>query len=296
MKAKRAVKFGGEHREQVGLENPQSGEIGCHATLTGGHERVSGGGRSAVGSTNRLLPAGVDFVWQSSASQNSSRSRPSATTIEKAQAPDKVLRRVPEYGYQVRSVRNWKAAWNASMIWHVGALNEGDQPMQANLFRFLVSAALMGFSVATLAQTVYAIKESDSRTGSSTLVEILRSPIPFDRKYDELTPEQKEVLRSKYDQLGANDEPPFPEEGMAQIGKEIAKLETARKYRGPLIMTVRVDANGEAQSTAVYKTPDDGFAKAIAIVVMKAHYKPAKCDGKPCAMDFPLIFDLGSLP
>jgi len=165
--------------------------------------------------------------------------------------------------------------------------------MQAKLLRLFLNVALLCFPVVVLAQSVYTIKEPDPRTGSNTRLDILRSPIPLDRKYDEFTPEQKEVLRSKYDQLGANDEPPFPEDGMAQIGKAIAKLEAAGKFRGPLVMTVRIDADGQAQSTAVYKTPDDDFAKSVATVVMKARYKPAQCDGKPCAMDFPLILDLG---
>jgi hypothetical protein len=166
--------------------------------------------------------------------------------------------------------------------------------MKANRCRVLLGSVATLLSIAVPAQVTYGLKETEPRVGTTVRVEVVRSPIPFDRKYDELTAEQKEVLRSKYDKLDANDEPPFPVEGMVEIGREIARLESSGQYRGPLIMTVQVDAKGEAQSTAVYKTPNEDFSKSVAVVAMRAKYKPAKCDGKPCAMDFPLIIDLGA--
>ena len=53
VQAKRAVKFGGEHDGQVKAENPLGAEMGSRATMTGGHERTSVGGKGTVGSTNR---------------------------------------------------------------------------------------------------------------------------------------------------------------------------------------------------------------------------------------------------
>jgi hypothetical protein len=159
----------------------------------------------------------------------------------------------------------------------------------------LVRAAVLMVPAAVFAQTMYGIKESDPKVGTRVRVEIVRSPIPFDKKFDELTPEQMQVLRSKYNELGANDEPPFPVEGMQGIGKEIARLEAAKQFHGPLVMTVKVDEKGDGKTVAVYKSPDDDFAHSVAVVLMMSKYKPAKCSGKPCAMDFPLIIDLGSL-
>jgi hypothetical protein len=167
--------------------------------------------------------------------------------------------------------------------------------MKTRFFPMLVQAAVLMVPAAVLAQTMYGVKESDPKVGTSVRVEIVRSPIPFDKKFDELTPEQMEVLRSKYNELGANDEPPFPADGMHDIGREIARLEAAKQFHGPLVMTVKVDEKGEGKSVAVYKSPDDDFAHSVAVVLMKAKYKPAKCAGNPCTMDFPLIVDLGSL-
>jgi hypothetical protein len=162
-----------------------------------------------------------------------------------------------------------------------------------NWFHLLLFIALAVGSFAIHAQSAYLLKESEPRVGSRIRMEILRSPIPFDKRYEELTVEQMAVLRSKYNQLGENDEPPFPEGGMWWIGKEISKLPRNPLAHGPLVITVRVDDKGAPQSTAIYKTPDASFARSIATIVMNAKYKPAKCDGKACAMDFPFIFDVG---
>jgi len=166
--------------------------------------------------------------------------------------------------------------------------------MKKNLLRTLAESACLLLPMAAAAQATYGLKETEPRVGSQIRAEIVRSTIPFDKTYDQLSVEQREALRSNYDKLGANDEPPFPLDGLAEIGRELVRLESSGQYRGPLIMTVRIDDKGEAQSTAVYKTPNDDFSKSVAIVAMKVRYKAAKCEGKPCAMDFPLIVDLGA--
>ena len=56
---------------------------------------------------------------------------------------------------------------------------------------------------------------------------------------------------------------------------------------GDLFMTVRVDENGEPQSTSIYATPSPRVSKEAAAVLMKAKYKPGTCAGKPCTSEFP---------
>jgi len=166
--------------------------------------------------------------------------------------------------------------------------------MNKNLVSVLFGGAALLLPMAAAAQATYGLKETEPRVGTTVRAEVVRSSIPFDKTYEQMTAEEKEVFRSNYDKLGANDEPPFPLQGLTEIGRELVRLESSGQFRGPLIMTVRIDDKGEAQSTAVYKTPNDDFSKSVAIVAMKSKYKPAKCDGKPCAMDFPLIVDLGA--
>ena len=51
-------------------------------------------------------------------------------------------------------------------------------------------------------------------------------------------------------------------------------------------LAVSVNSKGEPQSAAVLSSPDDAIAKAVASMLMMTSYKPALCDGKPCASDF----------
>ena len=44
---------------------------------------------------------------------------------------------------------------------------------------------------------------------------IMRGALPYDRSYEQLTPEQKAVVRAEYDSVGPNDEPPYPKYGLA---------------------------------------------------------------------------------
>ena len=168
------------------------------------------------------------------------------------------------------------------------------EPMMANRRCLFVVIAFGACCTALHAQTTYSLRESVPHVGTQITAEILRSPIPFNKSYQELSAEQLAVLRATYDKLGENDEPPFPEGGMAWIGKEIAKLPHRSLAHGTIVITVHVDEKGDGRSAAIYKTPDDALAKAIVSIVTVAKYKPAKCAGTPCAMDFPFIFEIGA--
>jgi hypothetical protein len=47
-----------------------------------------------------------------------------------------------------------------------------------------------------------------------------------------------------------------------------------------------------AQSVSVVVTPNDAIAKAAAWALMRHPYKPARCDGQPCAMAYPFRMEL----
>jgi len=162
-------------------------------------------------------------------------------------------------------------------------------------WKFVLLFFVMGDCVAAdNPPETYALKEAAPRVGTQIKAEILRSPLPFDRTFDDLSTQQLATLRANYSHLAANDEPPYPEGGLARIGTEISRLPRNPAAHGPLVITVRVDEQGVAQSAAIYKSPDDELASAIVAIVMKAKYKPAKCAGVPCPMEFPFIFDVGA--
>jgi hypothetical protein len=161
----------------------------------------------------------------------------------------------------------------------------------AVLFLFIVTVECVA---ADNPPETYILKEAAPRVGTQIKAEMLRSRLPFDKTYEELSAQQLATLRDSYSHLAANDEPPYPEGGLARIGTEISRLPHNPAAHGPLVITVRVDDQGVAQSAAIYKSPDDDLASAIVAIVIKAKYKPAKCAGKPCPMEFPFIFDVGA--
>lgn len=116
--------------------------------------------------------------------------------------------------------------------------------------------------------------------------------IPFDKRYDELTAEQKQVVRAPYEAMAPGDEPPFPAEGLAAVYGPIAKMQSKLLADGEVRMFVKVGADGKAQSIEVYKSPNPAVARAIANLLMLVPYKPGVCGGTPCEMEFPAYIKL----
>jgi outer membrane biosynthesis protein TonB len=57
-----------------------------------------------------------------------------------------------------------------------------------------------------------------------------------------------------------------------------------------LLLAVDVNSSGEATAVSVMSSPDDRLTQYAAGVLMKAKYKPARCNGAPCAMEYPVRF------
>jgi len=138
------------------------------------------------------------------------------------------------------------------------------------------------------AQTSLPIVQARPDTGSRIRREVVKIFIPSEKPYDELTPEQKAKFRAQFSNLADADEPSYPITGLRPLAEEIVRaLADGPVGKGALFMTVHVDEQGEAKSTAVYETPDARVSRAVATVLMKTTYKPAKCNGKPCSSEFP---------
>lgn len=152
------------------------------------------------------------------------------------------------------------------------------------------AAAMACASQLALADKVYQLMEDQPQPGSNITRAIATARSPINKRYDELTPEELADVRSGYKSLGPNDEPPYPKEGLKPIMSDLARLEGAAKVSGAMKLVVRVDRHGQAQGVAVYKSPDADMVKAVAYVLMKADYKPAKCDGKACDGEY--LFEL----
>jgi hypothetical protein len=115
---------------------------------------------------------------------------------------------------------------------------------------------------------------------------VMRGALPYDRSYDQLSPEQKAVLRAEYDTVGPTDEPPYPKYGLSDVADAVARMPRRELLEGEVILTVRVDERGDAKSVSVYKTPDAKLSNLVALMLTRGKFKPGLCEGRPCAMDY----------
>ncbi len=132
---------------------------------------------------------------------------------------------------------------------------------------------------------------TDNITGSLVPQDIILSASPFDGRYADLTPEQKAVLASDYENLPAGDEPPYPLYGLRHMIKPVVRYADTAAPVGSLIASVTVDSHGKAGAVTVYRSPDAEVARLIAAALSFESFKPGMCHGEPCRMDYVLRLD-----
>lgn len=157
------------------------------------------------------------------------------------------------------------------------------------------------FADDALAPKRYTIKSDEPPTGSHIRRERIVSSLPLDKRYSELTNEQQNALKSQYEQMAEDDEPPFPVNGLGPVYKAISKIreyDARGRYGlgidGSLTLHIQVDSQGNATSASVFESPNPDITKSAAAIGMLTKYKPAVCGGQPCAMVFPIRMELSS--
>jgi hypothetical protein len=164
-------------------------------------------------------------------------------------------------------------------------------PHQASQLRYIVpailAAALVAATPIAVAQKTDTLYESP-QSGSRIRTTAAKWKFPFDKTYDELTDDEKAMLRSAYENLGADSDPPFPLNGMKKLTTNLRKAAGLMDAHGELFAAARVDETGAVKSVSFYTSPDPEFSKVVAYYFVKEKFKPALCHGDPCVMDFPL--------
>lgn len=130
--------------------------------------------------------------------------------------------------------------------------------------------------------------------GETNVVQDSAAPfrISLYKTFDQLSATELNALRAMYQGLDPKDEPPFPLQGYKPIVDELLKIQQASGVLGRVFATVLVDENGVGQSVSFYEIPDQQLSKVITFVLIKkTQYKPARCSGQPCKMNFPFLFD-----
>jgi hypothetical protein len=141
------------------------------------------------------------------------------------------------------------------------------------------------------AQPEYAIKEDAPRTGSHIRRNLMESQtIALNKRYQELSDEDRAKLHSWWESVPEGDEPPFPANGLKPIHSAMLKAQSKLLADGELFMIATVDANGDVTQVKAIGSPSPEMTKFAASVVGLTKFKPAICSGKPCQMDYPFNY------
>lgn len=134
----------------------------------------------------------------------------------------------------------------------------------------------------------YTLKQEQSSVGTNLKRDIVKGGrVPFDKRYAELTPEQQAIVKSQYEQMGPNDEPPYPADGLGPVYKLFSLVQERTHAIGYYSIAVEIDSQGKPTAVSFLKAEDEDIAKLLAQAALIQKYKPALCNGTPCAMQIP---------
>jgi hypothetical protein len=112
--------------------------------------------------------------------------------------------------------------------------------------------------------------------------------IPINLAYEQLSPADRLKFHANYEALAPGDEPPFPTQGLIALLKPLYQVQQSLLVEGDLFLIASVDSAGKVTQVAVHSQSDPRMIQVAARVLMQTPFKPAKCAGRPCSMEFPL--------
>lgn len=128
--------------------------------------------------------------------------------------------------------------------------------------------------------------------GEEVKVEEVRgSNVPYSKSYEQLSPEQKQLVRDAYPLMDNGDEPPYPQHGTQGLMMKVRHEQGVRLARGLAVIYVTVNAQGDATSALVARTPKQTLTDDIKAILLKEKYKPGTCSGAPCEMVYPYFMN-----
>ena len=158
--------------------------------------------------------------------------------------------------------------------------------------RLAIASLCFGCAAPALAADApesYGIKENTAATGTLLKRNVVTGNVPFDKRYDQMTPEQRQRIKDRYEAMPPDDEPPWPADGLTTIMKALLQGASLLHADGPLEAVATVGPDGVARQVEFVKAPDNPqFRAFVTSLLTVTRYKPAVCGGKACVMGFPL--------
>jgi hypothetical protein len=154
-----------------------------------------------------------------------------------------------------------------------------------------VAGHIAGSAPAPKPDRLYNVREQ--QTASHIGHEVARnSPVPPNKGYTDLSEEGKRIVDAYYPALETGDEPPYPLGGPRTFYELMAKVTGALRVRGEIMVYANVGADGKVASVGLAGLDDPELRKYAAAAAVSIKFKPAVCQGQPCAMTFPFRLKL----
>lgn len=157
--------------------------------------------------------------------------------------------------------------------------------------RALALAMSAVFATAAVPADAFSLR-GEARPGSAVRTAIAGSArIPLDKRYEELTAEQRAVLNASYESVGPGDEPPFPADGLEPLVRVLHQAQQKLRARGELVLVANVGADGTVTEVKAIGAPSAEMARVAGSALMLTRFKPARCAGVPCRMQYPFALN-----
>lgn len=119
--------------------------------------------------------------------------------------------------------------------------------------------------------------------------------LPLNRSYAELDAADKALLRANYEGMPATDEPPFPAKGLLPVFMAVQTGAGKPAPLGQLTLVADVDSSGKVRHVDSFGKLDAEFARFAAQVLASTPFKPGRCAGAPCNMQYVLRMQFRAL-
>jgi len=132
-----------------------------------------------------------------------------------------------------------------------------------------VAASFQAISPPVLAQAShYGLREDEPPVGSSIRrYRVEGGGIPFDKRYDEMTAEEKAAVKALYEKIEPGDEPPFPANGMLSIHDAVSRAQKKLAVTGDLTVVATVSPSGDVLQVKAIGSPSEPMVKFVAAIL-----------------------------
>lgn len=156
--------------------------------------------------------------------------------------------------------------------------------------KILVGLALLSTSIGS----AYAIPADDlyqisvRKPGNLAPFYQAHSKVPFTKSFSNLSEAQQVLVKNKFENLAANDIPPYPTHGSGKLYRPLLKVGALASLTGTLKVQATIGTDGQVRAVNIEGSPNEYLSKKITRIVSSTAFDAASCGGQSCEMNFPI--------